>query len=82
MKSKIKIFFSGLIVGILVAIPIGMNLGRDAPVFSNPFAEPTVRQMMGNKVKEGAGQAMERTKDAAGKTVEGAKRTIHEATKP
>lgn len=81
-NSNVKIFLFGLIIGILVAIPVGMNLGRDAPVFSNPFAERQVRQKMTGKVKEGAGQAVQRTKEVAGKAVEGTKKKIHEATKP
>ncbi|MFQ5759452.1 MAG: hypothetical protein ACE5HM_00605 [Acidiferrobacterales bacterium] len=71
MKSKIQVFFLGLIIGILVAFPLGMNVGRDAPLFSNPFAEPEVRGKMADKMKGGAGKA-----------VEGAKKKLHEATKP
>jgi hypothetical protein len=71
MKSKAQVFFFGLIIGILVAIPLGMNLGRDAPLFSNPFAEPEVRGKMADKMKEGAGKA-----------VESAKKKLHEATTP
>ncbi|MDH3671373.1 MAG: hypothetical protein OES46_09440 [Gammaproteobacteria bacterium] len=82
MKSKAQVFFLGLIIGILVAFPLGINLGRDVPLFSNPFAEPEVRGQMADKMKEGAGRAMERTKEGAGKAVEGAKKKLHEVTKP
>lgn len=38
---------------------MGMNLGRDAPLFSNPFVEPKVREKMTSRMKEGTGKAME-----------------------
>lgn len=82
MKSKIQIFLSGVILGMLVAVPLGMNLGRDAPLFSNPFAEAEVRGKMSEKMKEGAGRAVERTKEGAEKAMETTKKKLHEATKP
>ena len=82
MKKKLQIFFFGLIIGVIIAFPLGMNTGRDAPLLSNPFAEAEVRQKMTDRAKAGAGKAMETTKRGAEKAIEGAKETLHEATKP
>lgn len=77
-----QVFFFGLIIGVIIAFPLGMNVGRDAPLFSNPFAEQEMREKMTERAKEGAGRALEGTKKGAEKAVEGAKETLHEATKP
>ena len=66
MKS-IKMFVFGLIVGGVLAFPLGINFGRDVPLLSNPFAKPTMQQ----RAKQKAEQLLEDTKKA-----------IHEATKP
>jgi hypothetical protein len=63
-----KKFLLGVVVGIIVAFPIGINFGKDVPLFSNPFAaKPDIPDRM-----------IER----AGKTLEDTKEAIHEATKP
>ena len=63
-----KKFVIGLIVGIIVAFPIGINFGKDVPLWSNPFAaKPDIKD-----------RVVERTE----KTLEQAKDAIHDATKP
>lgn len=63
-----KKFIIGLIVGIIIAFPLGINFGKDVPLLSNPFAaKPDISK-----------RVVERTEDM----VEGAKGAIHEATKP
>lgn len=66
MKS-IKMFVLGLIVGAVVAFPLGINFGRDVPLLSNPFEKPTMKA----RAKQKAEQLLEETKKA-----------IHEATEP
>jgi len=66
MKS-IKMLLVGLILGAVVAFPLGINFGRDMPLLSNPFEKPTMK----NRVKQKAEQLMEKTKEV-----------IHEATEP
>jgi hypothetical protein len=82
MKSKTRIFLFGLVVGVMIAFPLGMNVGRDAPLLSNPFAESNVKEKMAERMKESADRAMETTKEGAEKALEDAKEKLHEATKP
>lgn len=63
-----KKFFIGLIVGLIVAFPLGINFGKDKPLLSNPFA---AKPDLAERVKERTGEAIESTKEA-----------IHDATKP
>ncbi len=71
MAAKLKTFLFGMILGSIIAFPLGINFGRDEPLWSNPFAQRDVREKVLNSVKEGAERA-----------IEGAKEKIHEATKP
>lgn len=60
-------FVKGLVIGAIIAFPLGMNFGKDEPLFSNPFALKTdMRQRM-------AEQSDRLLKDT--------KRAIREATK-
>ncbi len=65
--NALKKFLLGLVVGIVVAFPLGINFGRGAPLLSNPFAKPEIQK----KVKAQAENLVEDTKSA-----------IHDATKP
>ena len=63
-----KKFFIGFFVGAVIAFCLGINFGKDVPLFSNPFAaKPDISQ-----------RVVERTE----KTLEEAKEAIHDATKP
>ena len=63
-----KKFFIGLVIGAIVAFPLGINFGKDVPLFSNPFAtKPDITERM----KERTEEMLKDTKEA-----------IHEATKP
>lgn len=67
-EDVMKKFFFGLIVGAIVAFPLGINFGKDKPLLSNPLAaKPDIPE----KVKERTEEAIQSTKEA-----------IHEATKP
>lgn len=61
-----KKFIIGLLVGSLIAFHLGINFGRHKSLLSNPYEQDIVE-----RVKEGAGQAVENTRDA-----------IHDATEP
>ncbi len=63
-----KKFLFGVIAGMVIAFPLGINFGKDVPLFSNPFAaKPDIPDRM-----------IER----AGKEMEDIKQSIHQATKP
>jgi hypothetical protein len=66
-----KIFIFALILGALIAFPLGINFGRDAPLLSNPFKQRSVQDKMIDTVKE-----------SAEKAVESAKEKLHKATEP
>jgi len=71
MKSKVKTFLLGLILGGLVAFPLGMNFGRGEPLLSNPFADRSVGARVKRAVKEKTEAIVDSTKE-----------TIHDATRP
>ncbi|HEY5683080.1 MAG TPA: hypothetical protein VIR61_05310 [Sulfuricaulis sp.] len=63
-----KKFFIGLVIGLIVAFPLGINFGKDKPLLSNPFAaKPDIAE----RVKERTGELLKDTKEV-----------IHDATKP
>jgi gas vesicle protein len=63
-----KKFFIGLVIGLIIAFPLGINFGKDVPLWSNPFtAKPDITE----RVKERTEDMLKDTKEA-----------IHEATKP
>lgn len=62
----IKGLFLGLLVGAAMGAWVGVNIGRDAPLLSNPFAERTIT----DRVKDSAGEAYDKTRDALRKSVE------------
>lgn len=63
-----KKFVIGLVIGAVIAFPLGINFGKDAPFFSNPFA---TKPDLSERVKERAGDLMQDTKEV-----------IHDATAP
>jgi hypothetical protein len=63
-----KKFIIGLVIGAAVAFPLGINFGKDVPLWSNPLAtKPDIP---------------ERVKERAGDLLEGTKEVIHDATAP
>lgn len=63
-----KKFLAGFVIGIILAFPLGINFGKDVPLFSDPFA---AKPDIPDKVLERTGELVEDAKDA-----------IHKATKP
>ena len=63
-----KRFTLGFLLGLVVAFPMGINFGKDVPLWSNPFAaKPDIPE----RLKERAGEMLKDTKEA-----------IHGATEP
>ncbi|HLD13936.1 MAG TPA: hypothetical protein VJB18_04385 [Burkholderiales bacterium] len=63
-----KKFLAGFAIGVILAFPLGINFGKDVPLFSDPFA---AKPDIPDKVLERTGEMMEDAKDA-----------IHKATRP
>lgn len=63
-----KKFLAGFAIGAILAFPLGINFGKDVPLFSDPFA---AKPDIPDKVLERTGELVEDAKDA-----------IHKATKP
>ena len=56
MKS-FKSFFVGIIIGVLLGLWFGVNIGRDRPIYSNPFADRTISEKIKSSVGEGVEKA-------------------------
>jgi hypothetical protein len=67
-EDAMKKFFIGLVIGVIVAFPLGINFGKDAPLLSNPFA---AKPDLTERVKERTEEMLQDTREA-----------IHEATRP
>ncbi len=61
--KQLKTLIIGVILGLLVGLWFGVNIGRDRPIFANPFTEPTVKQRIkqtGESLIEKSGEALEK----------------------
>lgn len=61
MKT-INTFIAGIVVGLLFGLWFGVNLGKDKPIFSNPFADKTIQDKLkesGEKIIQKGGEALE-----------------------
>ena len=60
MFRALKNIIIGLVIGVLVGLWFGVNIGKDQPLWSNPFAEPE----LGDKIKRTGEQLRDRGADA------------------
>lgn len=62
--KQIKALLAGIIIGILFGIWFGVNIGKDKPIFSNPFAEADIKDTLkstGDKIIEKSGEVLEKS---------------------
>jgi hypothetical protein len=71
-------FLFGLIIGAVIAFPLGVNLGKDKPLLSNPFADKPIAE----RIRDNARKAVEEGAEAAGELAEKTRQAVHEATAP
>jgi hypothetical protein len=65
--KQIKIIVISLALGVLVGMAMGVNIGREKPLFSNPFAKESLTERVkqfGNETLEKSGKALEKTGQA------------------
>ena len=60
--KKLKLILSGVVLGLVIGLWFGVNIGKNKPIFSNPFAEENLPK----KFKQKTGEAVEK----AGKGLE------------
>lgn len=58
LKSIRQVTF-GIVIGLLIGLWFGVNIGKDKPLLSNPFAEENIPQ----KAKRKAEEVIKDTKD-------------------
>ena len=61
--KQINTLLGGIVIGLLLGLWFGVNLARDRPIFSNPFAEPTLQEKLkqtGKSLIEKGGQTLEK----------------------
>jgi hypothetical protein len=54
MKT-IKMLFMGILLGLIVGLWLGVNIGKGNPIFSNPFAKENLQK----KIKVRVGESIE-----------------------
>ena len=64
--KKLKLLLTGLVIGLLFGLWFGINIGRQKPIFSNPFTDEVIQE----KAKETTSEAIEDTKRALRKSLD------------
>lgn len=52
----IKMLFMGILIGLILGLWFGVNIGKSNPLFGNPFAE----ENLSKKLKEKVGTSIEK----------------------
>jgi hypothetical protein len=65
--KQFKWVLLSLLVGVLIGLALGVNIGRDRPLLSNPFAKDTLSDQfkrLGSETLQQSGKALEKTGQA------------------
>jgi len=60
--KKIKMLLLGIVIGLLLGLWFGVNIGRDKPIFSNPFVSSDIKEKIretGESLLQKSGEALE-----------------------
>jgi hypothetical protein len=60
----IKVVLLSLVIGVAIGMWFGVNIGRDEPLYSNPFDAHTINQ----KIQKATGETLEKGGQALEKT--------------
>lgn len=66
MRRVLRGFALGLLIGGLVGLWLGINIGKDQPLFSNPFAESPALQKAREYMEEAERRMKKATEAATG----------------
>lgn len=64
MIKNLKTLIAGIIIGLLFGLWFGVNLGKHQPIFSNPFADRSLKKRVldsGGDLLEKSGRAIKDT---------------------
>jgi len=64
--KHLKLLLTGLVIGLLLGLWFGVNIGREKPIFSNPFTDKVIQK----KAKETTSEAIKDTKRALSKSLD------------
>lgn len=64
--KHLKLLLTGLVIGLLLGLWFGVNIGREKPIFSNPFTDKGIQE----KAKETTSEAIKDTKRALSKSLD------------
>lgn len=76
----IKNILIGLLIGIILGVWFGVNIGKDKPLFSNPFSDKSLQEKLkktGKIILEGSGKVLEKS----GEVLEKSGKAIREKLK-
>lgn len=65
--KQIRIILVSLIIGVLIGMALGVNIGREKPLLSNPFTKESLvdrAKQLGSETLEKGGKALEKTGQA------------------
>ncbi|NOZ38481.1 MAG: hypothetical protein GXP11_10575 [Gammaproteobacteria bacterium] len=64
--KQLKMLVTGLVIGLCAGLWFGVNLGKDQPLYSNPFNSESLQQ----KAKRTADDVLEETKRVLRKSLD------------
>ena len=65
--AKVKVFVVGMVMGLLLGLWGGVNIGKGKPLLSNPLADSAVDQQLrdsGRSLVRESGEALKKTGEA------------------
>lgn len=65
--KKIKVIVLSGVLGLLIGLWFGVNIGKHKPFYSNPFTEPSTRNILrdaSGRLIEKSGRAIEKSGEA------------------